>query len=85
MSEKNSNSESAGPEGIEDLRFSEAMAELESILGRIEGEEIDIDDLATELRRATELLDLARSKIRKAEVEVTQIVRGLDEEGEDEG
>lgn len=63
--------------------FSEALTELEEILGRLENEEIDIDALATELHRGTELLDLCRSKIRKAEVEVTQIVQRL-EEPEDE-
>ncbi|HKV11517.1 MAG TPA: exodeoxyribonuclease VII small subunit [Thermoanaerobaculia bacterium] len=60
--------------------FREAMDELEGILERIEGEEIDIDRLAEELRRAAQLLDLCRGKIRKAEVEVTQIVQSLEEE-----
>jgi exodeoxyribonuclease VII small subunit len=58
--------------------FSEAMAELEEILERIEGEEVDVDGLAAELRRAGELLELARDKIRRAEVEVTQIVQGIE-------
>ena len=66
------------------LSFREAMEELEGILERIEGEEIDIDRLAEELRRAAQLLELCRGKIRKAEVEVTQIVQSLEEEG-DEG
>ena len=61
------------------LSFREAMEELEGILERIEGEEIDIDRLAEELRRAAQLLDLCRGKIRKAEVEVTQIVQSLEE------
>jgi len=64
------------------LSFREAMEELEGILERIEGEEIDIDRLAEELRRAAQLLDLCRGKIRKAEVEVTQIVQSL-EQGEE--
>jgi exodeoxyribonuclease VII small subunit len=68
----------------EALGFRQAMAELESILERIEGEEIDIDQLAQELRRAALLLDLCRSKIRKAEVEVTQIVQSLEAAGNDE-
>ncbi len=55
------------------------MDELEGILERIEGEEIDIDRLAAELRRAAQLLDLCRGKIRKAEVEVTQIVQSLED------
>ena len=58
--------------------FGEALEELEEILSRLENEEIDIDALAEELRRGTALLDLCRGKIRKAEVEVTQIVQRLD-------
>lgn len=65
--------------------FTEALEELEQILRRIEGEETDIDALAGELKRATELLELARGKLRKAEVEVTQIVQSLDEEEPEDG
>jgi exodeoxyribonuclease VII small subunit len=64
--------------------FREAMDELEGILERIEGEEIDIDRLAEELRRAAQLLDLCRGKIRKAEVEVTQIVQSLEQAADEE-
>jgi exodeoxyribonuclease VII small subunit len=78
MSESLNNA--AGPEPS----FREAMDELEGILERIEGEEIDIDRLAEELRRAAQLLDLCRGKIRRAEVEVTQIVQSL-EEGDEDG
>jgi exodeoxyribonuclease VII small subunit len=73
---------SANAEDQPALSFREAMEELEGILERIEGEEIDIDRLAEELRRAAQLLDLCRGKIRKAEVEVTQIVQSL-EQGEE--
>jgi exodeoxyribonuclease VII small subunit len=59
--------------------FRAAMDELEGILERIEGEEVDIDRLAEELRRAAVLLELCRGKIRKAEVEVTQIVQSLEQ------
>jgi len=62
--------------------FREAMDELEGILERIEREETDIDRLGEELRRAAWLLDLCRGKIRKAEVEVTQIVQSLEEKAE---
>jgi exodeoxyribonuclease VII small subunit len=62
--------------------FRAAMDELEGILERIEGEEIDIDRLAEELRRAAQLLEICRGKIRKAEVEVTQIVQSIEEPAE---
>ncbi|MEA2605172.1 MAG: exodeoxyribonuclease small subunit [Acidobacteriota bacterium] len=84
MKEPSEPKQSAAAAGSDEapLSFRAAMDELEGILERIEGEEIDIDQLAEELRRAAQLLDLCRGKIRKAEVEVTQIVQSLEEEGE---
>jgi len=67
-------------ESKEPLGFGAALEELEEILQRIEGEEIDIDDLAAELKRTAELLDLCRGKLRRAELEVTQIVQSLEKE-----
>lgn len=64
-------------ESTETTSFSAALAELEAILRRIDGDAIDIDRLAEELRRAATLLETCRSKIRKAEVEVHQIVQQL--------
>lgn len=63
--------------------FAEAMAELEGILRRIEGEETDIDQLAKELERASVLLDLCRAKIKRAELEVTQIVQKIEAPSEE--
>lgn len=63
----------------EELSFSSAMEQLEGILKGIEDEEIDIDVLGRELERAAGLLELCREKIRRAEVEVTQIVQSLEE------
>lgn len=60
--------------------FSEAMQELEAILRRVESEEVDVDRLATELERAAELLELCRGKIRRAELEVDQIMSRIDVE-----
>lgn len=67
-------------EAPETIRFGEAIEELEGILQRVESEAIDIDDLADELKKAAELLEVCRGKIRQAEVEVTQIVQALDED-----
>ena len=59
--------------------FRAAIDELETILRRIESEEVDIDRLAAEVARATELVEVCRAKLRRAEVQVTQIVHQLDE------
>lgn len=70
--------------GADEPSFGEALASLESILERIEGEEIDLDQLAAELRQGARLLELCRAKIRRAEVEVSQIVQSLDDPAPDE-
>ncbi len=62
--------------------FSQALEELESILERIDSDDTDIDQLGDELRRATELLEVCRGKIRRAELEVSQIVDRLGDDDE---
>ncbi len=68
----------------DELRFGQAMERLEGILRRIEEEEIDIDELGERVKEATRLIELCRSKIRKADLEVTQIVQALEEPGDSE-
>lgn len=70
---------------VAELSFSEAMEELESVLRRIEGDEIDVDQLGRELGRAAQLLEVCRKKIRRAEVEVRQIVEQIEEDTADSG
>lgn len=70
---------------VAELSFSEAMEELESVLRRIDGDEIDVDQLGRELGRAARLLEICRKKIRRAEVEVRQIVEQIEEDGADSG
>ncbi len=69
---------------VESLSFGAAMQELEGILRRVESEETDIDELADELKRAALLLETCRAKIRRAEVEVSQIVQTLESPSETE-
>ncbi len=66
-------------EKLQELGFGKAMERLETILRRIEEEEVDIDELGERLKEATQLIELCRSKIRKADVEVTQIVQALEQ------
>ncbi len=65
----------------DEIGFGDAISQLEEILRRIEDEEIDLDRLASELKRATGLLEICRGKVRKAEAEVTQIVQSLEPGG----
>lgn len=49
------------------LTYTEAVAEIEQILARLRGEQIDVDTLASEVKRATELI--AQCKAQLTEVE----------------
>lgn len=51
------------------LTYSEAVAEIEQILSRLKSEQIDVDRLSAEVKRATELI--AQCKARLVEVEAT--------------
>lgn len=67
-----------------EIKYAKAMEELESILKKIEEQDIDIDDLAEEVKRAAELIKLCKKKIEKAEMEVNQVVQSFESELEEE-
>ena len=62
--------------------YAEAMAELEVILGELEGDDLDIDVLADRVKRASELIALCRTRIARAQTDVDRIVVDLEENGE---
>ena len=61
-----------------EIGYGDALAELEGILDEIEDDSVDVDVLATRVRRAAELLRVCRDRIASARIEVTQIVADLD-------
>ncbi|MCM8784542.1 MAG: exodeoxyribonuclease VII small subunit [Candidatus Omnitrophica bacterium] len=63
----------------EGLKYSKAVEELERILQRIQDGQIDVDDLAKEVKRATELIKLCKEKIEKTEWEVKEVVKSFEE------
>jgi exodeoxyribonuclease VII small subunit len=58
--------------------YAEAMAELEDILGELEGDQLDVDVLAERVRRASELIKTCRSRISRAQADVDRIVSDLE-------
>ncbi len=66
--------------------YAEATAEIDAILTELERDDLDVDLLATKVRRAAELLTWCRSRIRVATEEVATAVRALDDDAaEDRG
>ena len=51
----------------EEPTYTEAVAEIERILARFRNEEMDVDSLAAEVKRATELIAACKATLRKAE------------------
>jgi exodeoxyribonuclease VII small subunit len=52
---------------IEALPYAEAYAELQQILSALQAEQVDIDQLATQIERANELIRICRERLRTAE------------------
>ncbi len=63
------------------LSFGEAVTEVEDILAGLEDDNIDIDKLGEEVRRAVELIQVCRGKLEKTDNEVKQLVAGLQANG----
>lgn len=63
---------------VDQLGYTEALAELEAILERLEHDEPDVDRVADDVARATELIVHCRSRITAARLKVDEVVAGLD-------
>jgi exodeoxyribonuclease VII small subunit len=74
------------PVPVGELGYADAVAELEAILDGLETEEVDVDVLAGQVRRAADLLAHCRRRIDAARFEVEQVVASLraDEPAPDE-
>lgn len=58
----------------DDMKYEDAMRELERIVARMENEEPDIDSLGEQLRRAQQLIKLCKAKLTKADKEIKDIL-----------
>lgn len=57
-----------------ELSYTEATAEIEQILNRLRSEELDVDQLAAQVARATELIARCKEQLLKTEAEVNRIL-----------
>lgn len=62
------------------ITYAEAIAEIEEIVEKIEGNELDIDNLAQDVKRVSELIKFCKAKLRETEQEVENILKDFDEE-----
>ena len=55
--------------------YSQSIEEIETILSKIENGEIEIDDLAAQIKRASKLLQECKEKLFKTEQEIENIMK----------
>jgi exodeoxyribonuclease VII small subunit len=60
-----------------EFSFNKAVTEIENILHNIESGDLDIDKLAVEVKRASELIKLCQKKLRTTEEEINSIFKDL--------
>jgi exodeoxyribonuclease VII small subunit len=58
--------------------YKEAFTELEEILIKIESDELNVDDLTAQVKRAAELIKFCKSKLFETESEIEKIIAEID-------
>ena len=56
----------------DEMKYEEALAQLETIVRKMEANELDIDEIATQLKTAQRLIKFCRDKLTKTEAELLE-------------
>ena len=62
-----------------ELKYEQAMRELKAIVRKMENNELDIDMLGAELKRAQTLIKICKDKLTKADNEVKNVLKNCEE------
>lgn len=60
------------------LNYKDAMAEIESIVAKLEDNQLDVDELSGKVKRVAELIAFCKSKLHETEEEVEKILKSID-------
>ena len=58
----------------QDVKYEQAVSELEQIVNKMENDELDIDQLSEQLKRAKELVKLCKDKLTKTDEEIKKLL-----------
>ena len=58
----------------EELKYEQAYQELQTIVCRMENDELDIDQMSEQLKRAQQLIKLCKDKLPKTDEEIKKIL-----------
>ena len=62
------------------LSYGEAFAELQSILTKLENQELDVDQLSAYVKKASELIKFCKSKLFDTEEEIEKILQEMEKD-----
>ena len=57
-----------------EIKYEAALAELQTIVRKMENDELDIDEMSIQLKRAQELIKLCKDKLTKTDEEIKKIL-----------
>ena len=57
----------------ENMKYEEALAQLETIVRKMEANEFDIDEIAVQLKTAQQLIKICRDKLTKTEEDIKKL------------
>lgn len=60
------------------MGYQEAVAEIEEILEKLENEELDVDELASKVKRVSQLLKFCKEKLTGTEKEIQNIIAEME-------
>jgi exodeoxyribonuclease VII small subunit len=60
------------------MTYESAFAELKKIAEEIDNETVSVDVLAEKVKRASELIGFCKTRLRSAEKEISQIIKGME-------
>ncbi len=58
----------------QEQKYEAAFAELQTIVRKMENEELDIDEMSEQLKRAQELIKFCKDKLSKTDEEIKKIL-----------
>ncbi len=56
------------------MKYEEAVRQLETIVDKLESNELGIDELSTELKKAQQLIKLCKEKLTKTDDEIKKLL-----------
>jgi exodeoxyribonuclease VII small subunit len=66
------------------MTYESAFAELKKIAEEIDNETVSVDVLSEKVKRASELIEFCKTRLRSAEKEINQIIKGIETKSKDE-